>query len=500
MKILSAHNITKEYGATKALKGVDFDIYQGCVNVLIGENGAGKSTLMKILAGIEAQTTGDLQLNGKTISFNSAAAAIDAGISIVHQELNLCPNLSVAENIFLSNRKNKFFLDSKDENAKAKKILDTLEINIDPSTKVENLRIGQQQSVEIARALAENAKILILDEPTSALSPNEVKVLFKLINELKGKGTSIVYISHKLEELLQIGDYITILRDGEKVAFEPIANASMRWIVSNMLGRDTKKGKVYPVNQSQDKILELKEYDVGQTFGDSRKNINLEFRAGEVAAIYGLLGSGRSALLESIAGLRPIGNGKIIFGTKNIGGLSAQERIRSGICLVPKDRKNEALFDNMNIGENISIASLSKFSSRGIINSEKENLALDEIIKSFGVKTQNRGNGINSLSGGNQQKSIIARCLLASPTVLLIDEPGRGVDVGAREEIYNQLRNLALSGLTIIFSTSDISETKYADRVIVMAGGQISADLNIKEAKEQKIIEAANMLQKATAD
>ena len=494
MTLLKAHNIVKKYGSTYALKGVDFEVYAGAVNVLIGENGAGKSTLMKILAGVEQPSSGDLIMDGQSVHLSSVRDATSKGISIVHQELNLCSNLSVTDNVFLSQAKG-LFVNSESERKAVASLMERLEQDIHPDTLVGQLRIGQQQIVEIARALMENARILILDEPTSALSPTEIEVLFRLIGDLKASGTAIIYISHRLEELMQIGDYITILRDGDRVAHAPIADASMPWIVRNMLGREAQSFEKSEVVTNNEVVLAVKNVNVARPNGTmALKGINLEFHKGEVVSIYGLLGAGRSELLETILGARKPKQGDILLQGRNVSKLNISQRIEAGLSLVPEDRKSEGLFPNLSVGDNIGLSNISRYQYFGILDLRAFLQAIEAMIAKMGVKTSSASLAVTALSGGNQQKVVIGRCLLPGPLVLMIDEPGRGVDIGARSEIFRSLVQLAREGMCVIYATSDISETVHADRVIVLARGQIAADIAANEASEDALVGAANSL------
>lgn len=494
MTLLRAENIVKRYGATEALKRVSFDVHAGAVNVLIGENGAGKSTLMKILAGVETPTEGQLTMDGKPVQIRSVKEACDLGISIVHQELNLCPNLSVAENIFLTRHKTiAGLLNKTDEREKARALLRRLEQDIDPDMPVGNLRIGQQQIVEIARALADNARVLILDEPTSALSPTEVEILFRIIRDLKSQGAGIVYISHRLEELLKIGDHITVLRDGSWQATAAVQEVSVPWIVSHMLGRDAKTVEPRPVSIGAPllcgKGLTLKRPGGGYALG----GVDLEVRSGEIVGIYGLLGAGRSELVETLAGLHPRAGGSVQVSGKDITRQCVAGRVENGLCLVPEDRKAEGLFPNLSVGRNIELSSLRKFAKLGLLSFRKLGKAIDEMVQGMGVKTSSPDLPVLALSGGNQQKVVIGRCLMGAPKVLLIDEPARGVDIGARHDIFERMRELANDGMCIVFTTSDMAEARsLSDRVLVMSRGQITAELSPAEATEAALIAAAN--------
>jgi erythritol transport system ATP-binding protein len=492
---LHAAGISKQYGATLALEGVDFDVHAGAVNVLIGENGAGKSTLMKILAGVETPTSGQLTLDGKPVRFNAVADAARYGISIVHQELNLCANLSVTENIFLARHLTTAgVIDRAAERSAAAALMKRFEQAIDPDTLVGALRIGQQQIVEIARALADDARILILDEPTSALSQAEVSVLFRIIADLKASGVAVVYISHRLEELMAIGDYVTVLRDGRLQASAPIAEASIPWIIRHMLGREGEETGQSAAAEPGPAVLTVTGLDLVRPQGGWQlKDIDLTVHKGQITAIYGLLGAGRSELFETLLGGGRPSNGTITLNGRDITHLSVAARVDKGLVLVPEDRQAEGLFPNFSVGDNLSLSSLGKFSGFGLIDLKACLAAVNEMMTRLGVKAASTDAPIGSLSGGNQQKVVIGRCLLPGPAVLLIDEPGRGVDVGARHDIFARMRDLAAEGMAIVFATSDMSEAlHHSDRILVMAGGRITADLSPQAASEALLVKAAN--------
>ncbi|MCW1401935.1 sugar ABC transporter ATP-binding protein [Novosphingobium sp. MW5] len=494
MIVLRAENVSRRFGGTLALDGVDFDVHAGAVNVLIGENGAGKSTLMRIFAGADQPTSGRLLLEDAEVSLRSVREAARLGIGIVHQELNLCPNLTVAENIFLTTDR-AFLLDRDAERRAVTTLLERIGPGIDPEARVSSLRVGQQQIVEIARALAEEVRVLILDEPTSALSASEVDVLFGVIAELKRKGTAIIYISHRLEELVRIGDHVTVLRDGRRVAHSPMADVSVPRIVEQMLGepRATKAPGAGKATKGQ-AVISVRGLAVySRTQGGTEVNLErLDIHGGEVTAVYGLLGSGRTELLEALSGLRPSA-GDILLEDKPVNGLSPAECVRAGILLVPEDRQRDGLFANLSVGQNMSLSSLAEFSRFGTLDDSRERGEIDAMIARLRVRTASQDTPVMALSGGNQQKVVIGRCLMAGPRAILLDEPGRGVDIGARGEIFEIVRELAGRGMAVLFATSDLHEAlDGADRILVMAQGRVTADLSAAEADEPRLVAAAN--------
>jgi erythritol transport system ATP-binding protein len=493
--VLRAEKIGKTYGGVVALDEVDFDVHAGAVNVLIGENGAGKSTLMKILAGVEQPTSGQLLLDGQPVRFASVRQAAAAGVGIVFQELNLCPNLTVTQNIFLGRDLTRApgVLDPSGERAKARALLWRLTRAIDPDALVGDLRVGEQQIVEIAKALVEDARVLILDEPTSALSAAEVEVLFGVIGELKQAGVAVIYISHRLEELMRIGDHVTVLRDGRLQASRPASEASVAWIIEQMLGdkvRDQSRDAGRPAGGV---VLTVEGLRVPRPGGGWLvENVSARFRAGEVTALYGLLGAGRTELLEALCGAR-LSQGSVVLAGEEISGLSLADRCERRLRFAPEDRQRDALFHNLSVGGNLGLSSLLAFASRGVIGGRRERSAVDAMMARLGVKAASAQAPIGSLSGGNQQKVVIGRCLMTDPLVLLLDEPSRGVDVGARGEVFDTMRALAAQGMAVVFATSDLLEARAAaDRVLVMANGRLTADLMIDQASEEVLVAASN--------
>ncbi|SEP74031.1 erythritol ABC transporter ATP-binding protein [Devosia sp. YR412] len=493
--VLSARAITKAFPGTIALQDVDFDVHAGAVNVLIGENGAGKSTLMKILAGVERQTLGTITMHGETVSFSSIRDAASQGIGIVFQELNLCPNMSVTENIFLGRDITKagFHIDRAAQKARATQLIGRLEHAIDPDALVGDLMIGEQQIVEIAKALAEDARILIMDEPTSALSASEVEVLFKVIGELKRNGVAIIYISHRLEELIRIGDHFTVLRDGRLAATAPRAEVTIPWIIEKMLGAGEMVAKRPPAAPAGAAILEVEHLSLPRRgAGLAVDDVSVAFRTGEITAIYGLLGAGRTELFESLYGLRSGAKGSVKLEGKELAGHSVNRRMKAGLLLVPEDRQRDGLVQNLSVGGNLGLASLRRFTKFFSISKADEKPLLDEVIGQLHIKTASADAPITSLSGGNQQKVVIGKSLLTQPRVLLLDEPSRGIDIGAKAEVFSTMRDLADSGLAIVYTTSDLKETHaVADRILVMAYGKITADLRAEDATDEALVRAS---------
>ncbi len=492
-----AEGISKIYPGTKALDNVNFDLLTGKVNVLIGENGAGKSTLMKMIAGIEQPSEGKLYMGDKEVHFKDTTEARSHGIGIIHQELNLFPNLPVYQNIFMAREKKKGFgMDNEYHRKKSEEILKKLEHEIPVDTLVGDLRVGQQQMIEIARNLVDDdLKILIMDEPTSSLSEQEVQVLFKIMRELTAQGISIVYISHRLEEIMQIGDHVTILRDGKYVADADVKDINVPWIVKQMTG----EGKSYPKRErgidwdKQEKVLEVKDLCLPKSGGGYLlNNVSFDLKKGEILGIYGLMGAGRTEVFECIMGLRPEHTGDIILNGEKMNIRSVAEQIEKGFALVPEDRQREGLVQTMDIGRNCSLSALTRYTKAGFINFKKENEMVEKEIKDISIKVADKRLPILSLSGGNQQKVVIGKGILTDPKILLMDEPSRGIDIGAKTEVFDIINQYAEQGLSIIVISSELKEIiSIADRVIVLSNGIKTGELVGDEIKEEELVLAS---------
>lgn len=487
--LLRACQVTKRYPGTLALDSVDFEVRGGEVHVLIGENGAGKSTLVKLLAGVEQPTRGCLEFEGREIRLGSTRDAAAAGIGMIYQELSLFPNLSVVENIFMARERTRGgVIDRNAEEQIARGLMKRLEQDIDVHTLVGDLPLGCQQIVEICRALARNVRVLLMDEPTSALSPNEIEVLFRVIRELKAAGVGIVYISHKLEELMEIGDRVTVLRDGRLVESAAIADVDVPWIIDRMTGRRWSASEERDVAAGGSEVLRVEHVSVPGRVHD----VSLSLRAGELVGVYGLMGAGRTELFEVLAGNRAAAGGRVLLGGRRVEQLSVRERIAQGLALVPEDRQAAGLIPTFSLGRNMTLASLGAHSRHGLLSSAEEAVSASRMIAQLRIKTTGPDQPITSLSGGNQQKAVISKYLLTKPRVLLMDEPSRGVDVGARAEIFEIARRLASEGVAILFASSDLHEVlTLADRVLVMARGRLSASFARNELSEQNLMAAA---------
>ena len=493
--IMHAQNVTKVYPGTVALDNVNFNVYRGKVNVLIGENGAGKTTLMKILAGVEQPTIGKVILEDKELHIRSPLEATENGIGIIFQELTLCPNLTVHENIFLAREriKRKFLVDRRNQKKLASQLIRRLEQNIDPNALVAELRIGQQQIVEITKALAQNVRILIMDEPTSALSAAETEVLFKVINDLRDNGVSIIYISHKLEELLGIGDYLTILRDGKLVCEVPAKQATVPWIIEKMVGQSPSKLFTHNNHNIEHILLQVEDLSLPRVGGGFQvDHVSFQLRAGEILGIYGLMGSGRSDLLDCLAGSRADVKGKIELNGEVLTKNQVVDRIKKGIVLIPEDRQREGLIPTLSVSNNMILASLKRYTNHVFLSHKKEKQAVSGMITDLRMRVSSPNQLITSLSGGTQQKVVVAKGLLTKPAVLLMDEPTRGIDVGAKSEIFEIMNQLAMDGYGVIFVSSELKEIlAMSDRILVMAKGAITGEFSHDEATEEKLVAAS---------
>ena len=491
--VLLAREVTKVYGGTQALRGVTLGVARGRVTALFGENGAGKSTLMKVLAGIETPSTGHVELDGSPVHFRTAREAADSGVVIIHQELSLCANLSIADNLFLAREVlRRGGVDRKAQRAQAVEVLSRLEERLDPDTLVQDLRLGQQQIVEIARALLQDARVLIMDEPTSALSQPEVEVLFRVIRELTAAGVAVVYISHHLEEALDIADDVAVLRDGGLVATSTADEVDLGWIVRQMVGRDS--SELFPRRTPRlgDALLEVRGLTVADPAAPERlalDDVSFDVRAGEIVGVYGLMGCGRTELLESIAGRLPVQAGSASLDGERLEGADLRERIGRGLALVPEDRQRDGLVQTMSVGENLSLAALPSFVRGLFVRREAERGAVERMVRDVTVKTAGPGAPIGSLSGGNQQKVVIGKALMTGPRVLLLDEPSRGVDVGAKADVFELMARQAREGLAVLFTTSEADEALHIpDRLIVLVRGRIVADLHPSELTREALM------------
>ena len=493
--IVELENITKEFPGVKALDRVQFNLKRGEVLAFLGENGAGKSTLMKILSGIYSKDEGTIKIDGKVIESMSPKEAQELGIAIIHQELNMCAHLSVAENIFLGREKTKSgVLSNKEMKQESLEILKRLNIDIDPETIVGSLPVSKQQMVEIAKALSTNARILIMDEPTSALTSAEIDELFRIIRQLKQEGCAIVYISHRLEELQHITDRVTILRDGQYVTTLDFHETDLEKIVSYMVGREItekfprvscKKGK---------KILEIKKLNAGRLVRD----IDLDLYEGEIVGIAGLMGAGRTETTRAIFGVDPKESGEIFLDGKAIEIQRPIDAIKAGIVLAPEDRKKDGLCTKLSVGDNIALPNLDILCDRlGIVNMKKQQNMVEKSVSDLKIKLAGSQVNAGSLSGGNQQKVVVGKWLARNSRVVIFDEPTRGIDVAAKVEIYNLMNQLKQQGIGVMFVSSEMPEIMgISDRIVVMCDGRITGELLPEEATQDKILKYATQFEK----
>lgn len=486
--LLKLSGISKSFPGIMALNDVDLQINSGEVLGLLGENGAGKSTLMKILSGIYMPDSGEIWIDGHEVKLSGPKHAQNLGISIIHQELNLLQHLTVAENIFLHNLpQNYLSLNRKRLYQDTQKLLNDLDFAIDPKEIVGNLTVGMQQMVEIAKALSFNSKVIIMDEPTSAITQQESDKLFKTILSLKQKGIAIIYISHRLEEIFQICDGIVVLRDGQKVGGELIKDVNSEQIVKMLVGRDVKQ--IYPdikVGQTDELALEVRNLTRKGAFED----ISFKLYKGEILGFSGLMGSGRTEVMEAIFGIEPFQSGEILTNGKPVKIKSTKDAISQEIAIVPEDRRRHGMIGSFTVAENVTLPVLNKIS--GLfknISFNKEREITNKYIAQLRIKTPGPDAVISNLSGGNQQKAIIGKWLETKPKILILDEPTRGIDIGAKTEIYQIIQQLAMDGTSIIIVSSELPEVLgISHRILVMSHGKITGEFSHEEATAEKIM------------
>ncbi|MBL6723684.1 MAG: sugar ABC transporter ATP-binding protein [Rubripirellula sp.] len=488
---LQARGLTKGFSGVTALSGVSLSVEQGEVHAVIGENGAGKSTLMKILAGVQPQDKGQILIDGVPIVLNGVDQALAQGIALIHQELNLADNLDVGSNIFLGREPTRLgLIDSKKIESQASHFLSMVGLDIDPRTLVETLPIGVQQMVEIAKALSVNARLLIMDEPTSSLSHRETEELFRVIEKLKSQGVTILYISHRLFEIETIADRVTVLRDGENAGILEKDEISHDTMVEAMVGRNISQFYSRKRCEPGETLLEVKEL---RTLAWPQHAISLEVKAGEMVGIAGLVGAGRTELLRAVFGIDKSESGSVMIADKRFSGHKCRDAISAGMALVPENRKTEGLILEMGTRQNIGLPALDRYRTAGIFaNASREREASDQMIREMHIKTPSDWQHVRYLSGGNQQKVVIGKWLSMKPKILLLDEPTRGVDIGAKQEIYRLMEELASEGVAILFVSSEMEEViSMSDRVIVMHEGRISGELAREHASEEAIMHLA---------
>jgi len=496
--LISSQHVTKRFPGVVALNDVSFDIQAGELHAVVGENGAGKSTLMRILSGVITDFDGYLSLRDQAIRFRGTRDAEKAGISIIHQELNLVENLSAAANIFLGREKRKAFglLDDGAMEQAAGDLLVQLECHVHPRQLVRELRVGDQQLVEIATALSLETNILIMDEPTSALTESEVARLFRVIDRLRKRGVTIIYISHKLDEVFRLADRITVLRDGKLVRTLLRSETNPRQVTHLMVGRAIEAVDLGAPRQAGDVVLEVEDLSLpwpGHARAWRLQNIGFSLRRGEILGIAGLMGAGRTELLECLFGASPEPpRGSIRLEGRPVRFQHPAEAMKAGIALVTEDRKRLGLFAHMTVGQNITMCTLAEAARAGVVNNRRERSLAEGMVDKLNVRTSGIDAAVTNLSGGNQQKAIIGRWLLVKPKVLLLDDPTRGVDVGAKAELYRLMDQLCREGLGIIVTSSELPELlTLCDRILVLCEGRLTGEFSRQEATEQRIMEAA---------
>ena len=485
--------IEKSFPGVHALSQCHFELRPGEIHALVGENGAGKSTLMKILAGVYARDAGRILYKGREVEIPNPRAAQNLGISMIHQELNLMPHLTVAQNMFIGREPRqsaRFMLDEKAINAQAEQVFALMRLKLDPRTKVADLTVAKQQMVEIAKALSFNAEVLIMDEPTAALTDTEIDELFRIIRDLRAKGVGVVHISHRLEELRLISDRVTVMRDGRYIDTVKTQDATIDQIISMMVGRTIFEATPeVPDQPSEEVVLEVKHLNRGNVI----KDVSFQLKKGEILGFSGLVGAGRTEVARAIFGADPLDSGEIWVNGARVRIGSPNNAVTQGLGYLSEDRKRYGLALGMDVEENTVLAAFKKFlGALGVVNRSKMRTTAEQYVKTLAIKTPSVQQKVRNLSGGNQQKVIIGKWLTADTNILIFDEPTRGIDVGAKSEIYRLLNDLAQQGKSIIMISSELPEIlRMSHRVVVMCEGRITGELNIAEATQEKIMQYA---------
>ncbi|MGL4628203.1 ribose ABC transporter ATP-binding protein RbsA [Cetobacterium sp.] len=487
--ILKMEGIHKSFPGVKALDGASLNAYKGRVMALMGENGAGKSTLMKIMTGIYTKDAGTVSFKGKEVAFKGTKDSQEAGIAIIHQELNLIAHMSITENIFLGRELTNRFgkIDWALMHREARTLLDLLNVEDSEKTLIKDLTIGKMQMIEIAKALSQNAKLIVMDEPTDALTDKETESLFNVIRELTSEGRAIIYISHRLKEIPAICDDITVLRDGKFISEAEVKDIDENYIIQSMVGRTLDEQFPNVAVTPGDEVLKVE-----NLCGEYVKNASFTLRKGEILGIAGLMGAGRSELVKTIYGYYKKSSGKVLVDGKEVNITSPESGVNNGIAYVSEDRKGDGLVLGLSVKENMTLSSLKFFSKKLGLNKKLENNSVQEYIEKFSVKTPSENAIIKNLSGGNQQKVAIAKALLTNPKILILDEPTRGVDVGAKKEIYDVINELKAKGLSIIMISSEMPEVMgLSDKIMVIHEHKISGTLSKDEFTQEKIMRYA---------
>ena len=491
--LLEMNDVSKRFLGVHALKGVHFDLRCGEVHALVGENGAGKSTLMKVLTGIHQPDGGEIFFEGKPYAVKNIGEAQNLGISMIHQELNMMNDLTVAQNVFIGRELKKGpWLDDAGMVRETQKIFDRIGIKIDPKTKLGRLTVGKQQMVEIAKAVSRDCKLLILDEPTAALTQTEIEDLFRIMGDLKAKGIGMVYISHRMDEISRISDRITVMRDGEYVGTVDTVSVTKDDIINMMIGRvvyeDPKTHSEVP--EDAETVLEVKNLSSGNLF----KDVSFKLRKGEILGFSGLMGAGRTEVARAIFGADPHDGGEIFVNGRRVNIKTPEDAVKLGIGYLSEDRKRYGLLLDKSVAENTALASIDKYTKGGIINDRQIKAEAREENAKLRTKTPSMEQLLKNLSGGNQQKVIIARWLIKNSDILIFDEPTRGIDVGAKSEIYTLMNQLAKQGKSIIMISSELVEIlRMSDRILVMCEGRKTGELDISEANQENIMQLATL-------
>ncbi|MFI2314791.1 sugar ABC transporter ATP-binding protein [Streptomyces sp. CB00072] len=494
--VLEARSVSKRFPGVVALDDVSFALRAGEVHALVGENGAGKSTLIKVLTGVHRSDEGEVRVSGEPVRFSRPFDAQQAGISTIYQEVNLVPLMSVARNIFLGREpKNRFgLIDFARMNRETTELLDGFGVRVDPKRPLHTLGIGTQQMVALARAVSVQAQVVIMDEPTSSLEPREVETLFRVIENLRGQGIAVLYVSHRMDELYRICDRVTVLRDGRHIHTGELAPLERMQLVSMMLGRDMAEVRRDGLTGFAAEGHDAARTPVLTATGLDRRHqlhdISVELYAGEVLGLGGLLGSGRSETAKALTGALPLDGGEITVDGKRLGRPSPAAAIRAGISMLPEDRKAEGIVPGLSVRENIVLAAMPRLSRGGIVSRATQDRVVDIFMKRLRIKASSPEQKVGELSGGNQQKVLLARWLCLEPKVLLLDEPTRGIDVGAKAEVQSLIDELAREGLAVLLISSDIEELiEGADRIVVLRGGAVAGELAGDEVDESRLLE-----------
>ncbi|MDF1566397.1 MAG: sugar ABC transporter ATP-binding protein [Spirochaetaceae bacterium] len=485
--LLRAENISKRYGGVQALDAVDLEVQSGEVHAVVGENGAGKSTLIKILSGIVKRDSGTIVLDGREVEYSDPKAAFEDGIAVIHQELSMLPHMNVIENIYMGKMKNRWgLIDWKTLEKGTRDALGMVGMELDPHTLVGDLSISQRQMIEIAKAVHTKARIIIMDEPNSSLCDWETEKLFEVIEKLQKEGIAIVYISHKLDEVLRISDYITVFRDGKNVGRLPRDEATVNKMITLMVGRNLNREGV------RRRVTGGLKLSARNLTGEGFSSVSFDLKEGEILGFSGLVGAGRSEVARAIFGAQGFDDGEITLRGKSVRFRNPAEAIRAGLAMVPEDRKKLSLFMDMSISFNMAMANLFRMKKGVVIDEAKQKATVGQFVDNLRIKLGQRSDPVRSLSGGNQQKTILGRWLATEPDILILDEPTHGVDIGAKADIYALIRELAEKGKSIILISSEMPEIiAMSDRVIVMTEGRVSAELSDEDITEENIMAAA---------